>query len=66
MNPVIAELAAPLLTEKPHALKKWRLRGKVPTKYWFPLLQAAEAAGKALAVNDFEWKRARPKKRRAA
>lgn len=69
MNPVIAELAVANKVT-PDALKKWRQRGKVPPKYWYPLLSAAENAGKPLTVADFKWtvrKRPAPKaKRRAA
>lgn len=65
MNPVILELPTARKASA-YAVKKWRQRGKVPTKYWFPLLSEASELGKPLTVADFEWATARPKRKRAA
>ena len=65
MNPVILELAAARQIS-PYAVKKWRQRGKVPTKYWYPLLAEAETIGKPLTVADFEWPVKKPKRKRMA
>jgi len=35
------------------AIKKWRQRGEVPPKYWFPMLKAAAGRGLPLGEGDF-------------
>lgn len=70
MKPVIAELAQQNGATA-EAVKKWRQRGGVPTKHWFPLLQAAKRRRVRLSLEDFKFPptagaNANPRKRRRA
>ena len=71
MKQIIAELGA-AIGKTPEAIKKWRLRGSVPSVHHYKLTQAAAKKAVAVEYRDFFWepsaanqKRA-PKKRRVS
>ena len=63
MNPVIKELATEL-QQPPYAVRKWKLRGKVPHKHRIAMLQLAAAHGMQLEAGDFDFGTVKRKPRR--
>lgn len=63
MRDIILQIAADKGVS-PFAVKKWRQRKKVPSKYWFQFQEEAKKRGVDLEPSDFGY--STPKRKKAA